>query len=122
MIDKDPVAIDLIRAIPATISVILTGLIAAFGGAVNYLATVRNGKKFKWLDFWIECASSMFVGIIFGLFFLATNMPILMALAGAGLAGHMGTRSLMVLREAYKLSAEKMKNEADNANSKKDSR
>ena len=69
MIDKDPVEIDLIKAIPATISVILTGLIAAFGGAVNYLTTVRNGKKFKWLDFWIECASSMFVGIIFGLFF-----------------------------------------------------
>lgn len=83
---------------------------------------MRQGKKFKWQDFWIECASSMFVGIIFGLFFLATNMPILMALAGAGLAGHMGTRSLMVLREAYKLSAEKMKNEATNDNSKKDSR
>jgi len=124
MLDKQPdnISIELIKTIPATISVLLTGLIAAFGGGVNYLTTVRQGKKFKWQDFWIECASSMFVGIIFGLFFLATNMPILMALAGAGLAGHMGTRSLMVLREAYKLSAEKMKNEATNDNSKKDSR
>jgi hypothetical protein len=36
-------------------------------------------------------------------FFISTNMPIYMALAGAGVAGHLGTRSLMMLRDKYGL-------------------
>ena len=32
-----------------------------------------------------------------------TNMPIILALAGAGVAGHLGTRSLMMLRDKYGL-------------------
>jgi len=38
-----------------------------------------------------------------GLFFIATDMPVIMALAGAGVAGHLGTRSLMMLRSKYNL-------------------
>jgi hypothetical protein len=30
-------------------------------------------------------------------------MPVIMALAGAGVAGHLGTRSLMMLRIKYNL-------------------
>ena len=44
------------------------------------------------------------LGVIFGLFFVATDMPIIMSLAGAGIAGHLGTRSLMMLRSKYNLS------------------
>ena len=39
--------------------------------------------------------------MVIGLFFVATNMPIILALAGAGVAGHLGTRSLMMLRDKY---------------------
>ena len=46
---------------------------------------------------------SAFVGVVIGLFFVATNMPIILALAGAGVAGHLGTRSLMMLRDKYGL-------------------
>ena len=78
--------------------------LAGLGGVVNYLTTLKTGKKFKWSSFWIELVCSAFVGVIFGLFFVATDMPIYMALAGAGVAGHLGTRSLMMLREKYGLN------------------
>ena len=78
--------------------------LAGLGGIVNYLTTIKAGKKFKWSSFFIELVCSAFVGVIFGLFFIATNMPIILALAGAGVAGHLGTRSLMMLRDKYNLS------------------
>jgi hypothetical protein len=77
--------------------------LAGLGGIVNYLTTVKTGKKFKWSSFWIEFICSAFVGLIFGLFFVASNMPLMLALAGAGVSGHLGTRSLMLLREKYGL-------------------
>ena len=43
-----------------------------------------------WCDFWFV--------------FVATDMPIIMSLAGAGVAGHLGTRSLMMLRSKYNLN------------------
>ena len=39
--------------------------------------------------------------MVIGLFFIATNMPIILAFAGAGVAGHLGTRSLMMLKDKY---------------------
>ena len=51
--------------------------------------------------FFIELICSAFVGVVIGLFFISTNMPIYMALAGAGVAGHLGTRSLMMLKDKY---------------------
>ena len=78
--------------------------LAGLGGVVNYLTTLKTGKKFKWSSFWIGLVCSAFVGVIFGLFFVATDMPIIMSLAGAGVAGHLGTRSLMMLRSKYNLS------------------
>ena len=77
--------------------------LAGLGGVVNYLTTLKTGKKFKWSSFLIELVCSAFVGVIFGLFFIATNMPIILAFAGAGVAGHLGTRSLMMLRDKYGL-------------------
>ena len=78
-------------------------ILAGLGGIVNYLTTLKTGKKFKWSSFLIELVCSAFVGVIFGLFFVATDMPIIMSLAGAGVAGHLGTRSLMMLRSKYNL-------------------
>ena len=78
--------------------------LAGLGGVVNYLTTIKAGKKFKWSAFWIELVCSAFVGVIFGLFFVATDMPIIMSLAGAGVSGHLGTRSLMMLHSKYNLS------------------
>ena len=78
--------------------------LAGLGGIANYLTTIKAGKKFKWSAFWIELVCSAFVGVIFGLFFVATDMPIIMSLAGAGVAGHLGTRSLMMLRSKYNLN------------------
>ena len=78
--------------------------LAGLGGIVNYLTTIKAGKKFKWSSFWIELVCSAFVGVIFGLFFVATDMPIIMSLAGAGVSGHLGTRSLMMLHSKYNLS------------------
>ena len=77
--------------------------LAGLGGVVHYLTTLKTSKKFKWSSFWIELVCSAFVGVIFGLFFVATDMPIIMSLAGAGVAGHLGTRSLMLLRDKYGL-------------------
>ena len=77
--------------------------LAGLGGVVHYLTTLKTGKKFKWSSFWIGLVCSAFVGVIFGLFFVATDMPIIMSLAGAGVAGHLGTRSLMMLRDKYGL-------------------
>ena len=78
-------------------------MLAGLGGIVKYLTTLKTGEKFKWSSFFIELICSAFVGVIFGLFFVATNMPIILALAGAGVAGHLGTRSLMMLRGKYGL-------------------
>ena len=39
--------------------------------------------------------------MVIGLFFVATDMTIIMALAGAGVAGHLGTRSLIMLKDKY---------------------
>ena len=77
--------------------------LAGLGGVVNYLTTIKTGKKFKWPSFWIEFICSAFVGVVFGLFFVATDMPIIMSLAGAGVTGHLGTRSLMMLKDKYGL-------------------
>ena len=77
----------------------LTGL----GGVVHYLTTLKTGRKFKLSSFFIELICSAFVGVVIGLFFISTHMPIYMALAGAGVAGHLGTRSLMMLRDKYGL-------------------
>ena len=77
--------------------------LAGLGGVVNYLTTLKTGKKFKWPSFFIELICSAFVGVVIGLFFIATNMPIILALAGAGVSGHLGTRSLMMLRQKYGL-------------------
>ena len=77
--------------------------LAGLGGVVHYLTTIKACKKFKWSAFWIELVCSAFVGVIFGLFFVATDMPVIMALAGAGVSGHLGTRSLMMLRSKYNL-------------------
>lgn len=78
-------------------------VLAGFGGIVNYLSTIKANKRFKFSSFFIELVCSAFVGVIFGLFFIATNMPVVLALAGAGVAGHLGTRSLMMLRQKYGL-------------------
>ena len=78
--------------------------LAGLGGVVHYLTTLKTGKKFKWPSFFIELICSAFVGVVIGLFFISTNMPIYMALAGAGVSGHLGTRSLMMLRSKYNLS------------------
>ena len=78
--------------------------LAGLGGVVHYLTTLKTGKKFKWSSFFIELVCSAFVGVVIGLFFISTNMPIYMALAGAGVSGHLGTRSLMMLRDKYNLS------------------
>ena len=51
--------------------------LAGLGGVVNYLTTIKAGKKFKWPSFFIELICSAFVGVIFGLFFVATDMPII---------------------------------------------
>ena len=40
-----------------------------------------------------------FVGVVIGLFLLRLICPIILALAGAGVSGHLGTRSLMMLRQ-----------------------
>lgn len=76
--------------------------IAGFGGVANYLSKIK-GKKISIRDLAMEFFISSFVGVVFGLFFIATDMPLIMALAGAGLSGHMGTRSLMLLRDKYNL-------------------
>ena len=78
-------------------------MLAGLGGIVKYLTTLKTGKKFKWSSFFIELICSAFVGVIFGLFFVATNMPIILVLAGAGVASHLGTRSLIMLRDKYGL-------------------
>ena len=75
--------------------------LAGLGGVVHYLTTLKTGRNFKLSSFFIELICSAFVGVVIGLFFISTNMPIYMALVGAGVAGHLGTRSLMMLRDKY---------------------
>jgi hypothetical protein len=40
--------------------------LAGFGGVVNYLTTLKTGKKFKWPSFFIELICSAFVGVVIG--------------------------------------------------------
>ena len=94
---KDPTNLTFLQMLASCAS------LAGMGGIVNYLTMVKTGRKFKWASFWIEFICSAFVGVIFGLFFIATDMPVIMALAGAGVSGHLGTRSLMMLRSKYNL-------------------
>ena len=60
--------------------------LAGLGGVVHYLTTLKTSKKFKWPSFFIELICSAFVGVIFGLFFVAADMPIIMSLAGVGIS------------------------------------
>lgn len=78
-------------------------LIASWGGAVRYVESLKRGRKHEWTALFSEVFVSAFVGLIFGLCLYSVSAPVYAAFAGAGIAGHMGTRALMGLRDQYNL-------------------
>ena len=80
-----------------------TALIAAWGGAVRYLESLKRGRKHEWGQLFSEMFISAFVGLIFGFCLYSVSAPVYAAFAGAGIAGHMGTRALMGLRDHYNM-------------------
>lgn len=88
---------------PGAWHLIGTALIAAWGGAVRYLESLKRGRKHEWGALASEMFISAFVGLIFGFGLYSVSAPVYAAFAGAGVAGHMGTRALMGLRDQYNM-------------------
>lgn len=78
-------------------------VIAAWGGAVRYFESLKRGRKHELSALLSEMFISAFVGLIFGLCLYSVSAPVYAAFAGAGIAGHMGTRALMGLRDHYNM-------------------
>lgn len=92
---------------PGWLAFVLIGLMAIWGGCVNYFSRLRKSAgSFSWRELFIELMISAFAAIVVGLFAFAFNVHWLFVLGLAGIAGHAGCRTVMLLD---KLWGEKLK-------------
>ena len=75
--------------------------IAAYGGIVSYLKTVKTkGAAMRYSEMLLEALASAFVGLLIGMLVLSVVDNQMVAMAAAGYAGHEGTRKIFRLINA----------------------
>lgn len=68
--------------------------LSTWGAAVAHLRKVRMGRKFRWVELGLDLFCAPFIGVIAGFLCLGLSMPMPLAFALSGLAGHAGPRIL----------------------------
>lgn len=87
---------------PGWFAYLLIVLMAVWGGMINYLSRLRKSSKiFDWRELLIELFISAFSAIVVGLIAFAFNVHWLLVLAMAGIAGHAGGRTVMLLDKLW---------------------
>lgn len=74
--------------------------LSGWGAIVAYLRKVRMGRKFRWRELALDLLCAPFIGVIAGMVCIGMNMPLPLAFALSGLAGHAGPRILGKLTES----------------------
>lgn len=71
--------------------------VGAFGGVLNYLHRVVEGRPFKAVEFLLYTATSVFCGVLTGGVLHSAEFPLEVICAVCGVAGWMGTGLLRLL-------------------------
>lgn len=75
--------------------------LAIVGGLVTYLEKVRNGDvACKLLDFAVDLLGSGFTGLLVALLCIEYNLSTEITYFLVGISGHMGVRTLFIIRKA----------------------
>ncbi len=74
--------------------------LAAWGGAVSYIAQVRRGKKtFSLIEMVGECAISGFSGVMTAYICASADLNFFITAFCVGVAGHMGGRGIAMMEQ-----------------------
>lgn len=74
-------------------------LLAAWGGAVRYLAGLRGRRSlFSFSELFIEMFVSAFIGLVTWFLCSSANFSEYFTATSVAVTGHMGTRAIMLLR------------------------
>lgn len=76
-------------------------ILASWGGLVHYIQRSRRSRYFSIVELIGELVTSAFAGIITYMVSLHLHMDPIPAAALAGIAGHMGSRSLFLLENKW---------------------
>ena len=80
-------------------SLFIGGVVAAWGGAVNYLYKLRRGsKKCNFRELIVDMFTSGFAGVTIGSMALGMGANEHVCLALAAMSGHYGARSIFLFR------------------------
>lgn len=96
MLDKDPNGLNLL-------SIVLSCVLAGWGGFVNYLTRIKRGavQCFSFVELLGEMCISCFSGVL--VYLIGTNygVPPLLLAAMVGVAGHAGGRTAFYLETVF---------------------
>jgi hypothetical protein len=77
-------------------------LLAIWGGTVNYISRRKKDKApFSVVELIGEWSISGFAGVITVLICQEMGMSVMLTAAGAGIAGHMGGRSIFIVEQLF---------------------
>lgn len=95
--------VDEIEYIKMAAPYVATILLSAFGGTVQHFTNLRkNGKRFRWFEFFADGLAAIFAGILtYFLYISAFDEMSFMAAALISVSGHMGTRAVDLIESVY---------------------
>ena len=70
--------------------------IAVAAGALGYYHKLKMGRDFSWIEFCLELVTSGICGVVAFWIFTGLGVNQYLAAAACAIAGHMGTRSLLL--------------------------
>ena len=82
-------------------------VISIWGGIAGYIGKIKRGHtRFSIAELIGELVISAFVGVITYLFCQAAQIDELIAAAMVGIAGHMGSRAILMMEKAFQTKIE----------------
>ena len=80
-----------------------TVFLSIWGGVVNHIQTIRNGKKkFQWRELAFDLVISTFAGLITFYFCRSAGISETMSAVLIAISGHMGTRAIAGFETVYR--------------------
>ena len=80
-----------------------TVVLSIWGGVVNHIQTIRNGKKkFQWRELAFDLVTSTFAGLITFYFCRTAGISETMSAILIAISGHMGTRAIAGFETVYR--------------------
>lgn len=89
-------------------TVLLGVVMAVWGGATSYAYRVLRGAKCNLREFFLEIFISSFAGLLAFLLAIYLGVPVYFAGAISGLAGHAGTRTIILMQRALFAKARRL--------------